>query len=170
MGRLMVATRLYLDANIFILAFENNNDISRKLLELVSLNENTKLKFLATSELTLAELMVDPVRKNNVRLIEIYDNLTIGNTLINIGTVSRDVLWHAAQLRAENSSLWLPDAIHLSTAMHFGCTYFLSADKRLRDAYSIVPNPHVLPALRAEISIALPEISILDSIIHELSS
>src|SRR5688572_24313959 len=117
MGRLMAAPRLYLDANIFILAFENNDDVARKLLELISLNENAKTHFLATSELTLAELMVDPIRKNNDRLIEIYENLTIGNALIKIGTVSRDVLWHAAQLRAENLFLRLPDAIHLSTAM-----------------------------------------------------
>ena len=165
----MVVPRLYLDANIFILAFENNDDVARKLLGLISLNENAKSHFLATSELTLAELMVDPIRKTNDRLIEIYENLTIGNALIKIGTVSRDVLWHAAQLRAENPFLRLPDAIHLSTAMHFGCTHFLSADKRLKEAYSIAPNRHVRPGLRAEISTARPEIPILDRIIRELS-
>ena len=101
----MSATRLYLDANIFILAFENKNEVSRKLFELISLNERAKRWFLTTSELTLAELMVDPIRRSDDRLVEIYENLTFGNALIEIGTVSREVLWHAAQLRAENHLL-----------------------------------------------------------------
>lgn len=166
----MAANRLYLDANIFILAFENNDEVSRKLLDLISLNENTKVRFLTTSELTLAELMVEPLRKNIERLIEIYDNLTIGNAFIHVGTVSRDVLWNAALLRAENSSLRLPDAIHLSTALHFGCAYFLSADKRLKGTYSLAADRHIPKTSAAKISIVQPDISKLDALIHEFSA
>lgn len=165
----MASIRLYLNTNVFISAFENNDDLARKLLELISLNSGAKSPFLATSEMTLAELMVDPFRKNNDRLIEVYDNLTLGNAFIKVGTVSRGVLWHAALLRAEHASLRLPDAIHLSTAMHFGCTCFQTSDTRLKESYSIASNRHTLTGLNAQISTTKPTVPVLDQIIRELA-
>jgi predicted nucleic acid-binding protein len=164
----MAAVRLYIDTNIFIYAFENNDALAKKLLQVISLNEGRKQPFLATSEIVLAELMVDPLRKGNERLVELYDNISIGNAFILVGTVTREVLWHAAQLRSEFVSLRLPDAIHLATAMHFGCTQFLTADARLKEAYSIAPNRLVPPQLAAEISIVRPEISVLDRVVAEV--
>lgn len=166
----MAAIRLYLDANIFIYAFENDDVVAKKLLELISLNSAAKPPFLVTSELALAELLVDPFRKNNERLIEIYDNLTIGNAFIMIGAVSRDVLWHAALLRAQHISLRLPDAVHISTALHFGCTHFLTADMRLKETYSIAPNRHVTSGLTAQILTARPVVPMLDQLISELAT
>ncbi|TPL05107.1 MULTISPECIES: PIN domain-containing protein [unclassified Mesorhizobium] len=164
----MAAFRLYVDTNIFIYAFENNDALARKLLQLVSLNEGRKQPFIATSEIVLAELMVDPLKKGNDSLIELYDNISIGNAFVSIGMVTREVLWHAAQLRSKFVSLRLPDAIHLSTAMHFGCAQFLTADTRLKGAYSVAPDRLVPPQLTAEISIIRPEISVLDRIITEM--
>jgi len=164
----MAAFRLYVDTNIFIYAFENNDALARKLLQLVSLNEGRKQPFIATSEIVLAELMVEPLKKGNASLIELYDNISIGNAFISIGTVTREILWHAAQLRSKFVSLRLPDAIHLSTAMHFGCPQFLTADARLKGVYSVVPDRFVPPQLTAEISIVRPEISVLDEIITEM--
>ncbi|MER8713879.1 PIN domain-containing protein [Mesorhizobium sp. M0815] len=165
----MAAVRLYVDTNIFIYAFENNDALAKKLLQLISLNDGRKQLFLATSEIVLAELMVDPLmRKNNDRLIELYDNISIGNAFISIGAITREVLWHAAQLRSEFLSLRLPDAIHLSTAMHFGCTQFLTADTRLKETYSIAPNRLVPPQMAAKISIIRPEISALDRVVAEV--
>jgi predicted nucleic acid-binding protein len=165
-----MAFRLYVDTNIFIYAFENNDALAKKLLQLISLNEGRKRPFLATSELVLAELMVDPLKKGNEPLVELYDNLSIGNAFVFIGTVTREVLWHEAQLRSQLISLRLPDAIHLSTAMHFGCTQFLTADTRLKDAYSVTPNRLVPPQLTAQISIIRPEISAVDKIIAEIDA
>jgi predicted nucleic acid-binding protein len=165
-----MAFRLYVDTNIFIYAFENNDALAKKLLQLISLNEGRKRPFLATSELVLAELMVDPLKKGNEPLVELYDNISIGNAFVSIGTVTREVLWHAAQLRSQFISLRLPDDIHLSTAMHFGCTQFLTADTRLKDAYSVTPNRLVPPQLTAQISIIRPEISAVDKIIAEIDA
>lgn len=164
----MAAVRLYVDTNIFIYAFENNDALAKKLLQVISLNEGRKQPFLATSEIVLAELMIDPLRKGNERLVELYDNISIGNAFILVGTVTREVLWHAAQLRSEFVSLRLPDAIHLATAMHFGCTQFLTADARLKETYSITPNRLVPSQLAAEISIVRPEISVLDRVVAEV--
>jgi predicted nucleic acid-binding protein len=163
----MTAFRLYLDTNIFISAFENNDSVAKKLLELFSLNEKARSHFLTTSEMTLAEVLVDPLRKGNERLVELYDNLTIGNALIHVGTVSREVLWSAAVLRAEHSALRLPDAIHLATAMLSGCSYFLTADSRLRDTYSVGSN--ILARLKTDARIAVirPELMSLERLIRE---
>lgn len=166
----MADIRLYLDANIFIYAFENNDAVARKLLEFISLNPASSPPFLATSELTLAELMVDPIRKNNDRLIEVYDNLTIGNAFIKVAPVSRDVLWHAALLRAEYASLRLPDAIHLSSAILLGCSQLLTGDMRLKETYSMAPSRHAPSLATTKISTVRPEIPTLDRLIRELTS
>jgi predicted nucleic acid-binding protein len=55
--------------------------------------------------------------------------LTTGRTL-NVLPVTRDVLMKAAQLRAANPSLKLPDAIHAATALQHGCTTFVTNDSR----------------------------------------
>jgi predicted nucleic acid-binding protein len=165
----MAANRLYLDTNIFIYAFENNDALAKKLLQLISVSESRKQRFLTTSEIALAELLVDPLRKGDERLVRLYDDISIGNAFISVGTITREVLWHAAQLRSQHASLRLPDAIHLSTAMHFGCTRFLTADARLHVSYALDAfhlNPY---KLAAQISIVRPEIPILDEIIAEFS-
>ncbi|WP_287050554.1 hypothetical protein [Mesorhizobium sp.] len=43
----MAAVRLYVDTNIFIYAFENNDALAKKLLQLISLNEGRKQPVLA---------------------------------------------------------------------------------------------------------------------------
>jgi predicted nucleic acid-binding protein len=164
----MAAARLYMDTNIFISALENNDDVSKKLLELISLNESGAKPVLMTSEIALAELVVHPLRRNDTRLLEIYDNITIGNAFISVGTVSREVLWYAAILRAEHSSLKLPDAIHLATAMLSGCKYFLTSDTRLKGTYTISPFPQAFLQVSAQTRIVRPELPILDQLLSEL--
>lgn len=165
----MAGARVYLDTNVFIYAFENNDAGARKLLELFSLNTETKPPFFATSEFTLAELMVDPFHKNDERLVDIYDNLTIGNAFVRLGTVSRDVLWNAALLRAQHASLRLPDAIHLSTAMLFDCTYFLTGDSGLKPSYTIASSRRMQPQSTGLIETIRPEIPVLNQLIREIA-
>jgi predicted nucleic acid-binding protein len=160
----MAASRLYVDTNIFIYAFENRDALAEKLLELISLNEGRERPFLAMSELVLAELMVAPLKASNATPVELYDNISIGNAFVSVAAITRDVLWHAAQLRSQVASLRLPDAIHLSTAMLLQCTHFLTADTRLKGDYSVAPSRLVPPQLTAQTSIIRPEISAIDEI------
>lgn len=166
----MAVDRLYLDTNVFIYAFENNDDLARDLVRLISLSTGRRQPFLVTSEITLAELMVDPLRRKDRRLIEIYDRISIGNAFIMVGTVSREVLWHAAQLRSEDASLRLPDAIHLATAMNFGCTRFMTADTKLRNSYAITADPLVPYELAWQSSIVRPDLGTLTGIISEITA
>lgn len=128
-----VVGRLYLDTNIFIRLGEGADDaVSRLLRDLIVSQEENGETFLCTSELTLAELLVHPYRNSDDRLIQLYDNwLTPGSTWLEVGPVARETLWYAAVLRNQYQAVKLPDAIHLSTAIGFECSHFLTGDQKL---------------------------------------
>lgn len=161
--------RLYLDANIFIYAFEHTDQKSESLRGLIAAASSPRYRFLATSELTLAEIVVVPLRNGNQRLVEIYESITIGNSFVYVGTVSRDVLWLAAALRSENRQLRLPDAIHLATAMLFGCDYFLTGDLGLSGSYSSSQTSPRVQLGKSSISVVRPEIAAIENLTAELS-
>jgi predicted nucleic acid-binding protein len=133
--------RLYLDANVFIALAEGSGPVSELLLELAG-SQKPDEGFLFTSELSLAELLVHPCRDGDERVIQLYDNWTVSSGWLTVGPVDRDTLWSAALVRAEYSTLKLPDAIHLSTAVGFQCTHFLTADKRIPDTVQIPNRRH----------------------------
>jgi predicted nucleic acid-binding protein len=161
--------RLYLDANIVIYAFENTDEISERLRSLIAAASSPQHRFLATSELTLAEIVVVPLRNGNRRLIDIYESITIGNSFVYVGTVSREVLWLAAILRSKHRQLRLPDAIHIATAMLFGCDYFLSGDLRLSGSFSIEQMSEPVQIPKASISVVRPEMPVIEKLVIELS-
>lgn len=127
----MEVGRLYLDANILIALGEGRGEIRELLIELAAQYKQGRTPFLRTSELTLAEILVGPYRENNEELIATYDGWLISGSFMDVGPVDRSVLWYAAVLRAAYQSIKLPDAIHISTAIGFGCTHMLTADIRL---------------------------------------
>lgn len=165
-----MSPRLYLDANIFIYAFENIDAVSESLKTLISTASSPSHRFLATSELSLAEIIVVPLRKGDQHLLDIYDSITIGNSFLYVGAVSRDVLWLAAVLRSENRQLRLPDAIHLATAMLLGCDYFLSGDLRLSESYSTGQASRRVQTAKPFISVIRPTVPLIEKLAVELSS
>ena len=81
-----------------------------------------------TSDLTLLEVLVRPLRDGNARLVELHRKiLTETEGLESIGIV-RDILEMAAGLRAGHR-LKTPDSIHAATAIHSGATLFLTNDR-----------------------------------------
>ena len=103
-----MARNVYLDANFIIRLVESeDNSILFVLEQAAAGNVN-----LITSELTLAEGLVGPVRESDRRLIRAYEDLfadlrvTLGNKL--------------------------PDSIHVATAIGAACGVFLSSDRRIR--------------------------------------
>lgn len=160
--------RLYLDTKDFIYAFENNDAIARGLAWLLGYSGGKRQSFLATSEITPAELLVDPLKRKDGRLVDLYGNIAFGNALVVIGAVTREILWHAALLRSDSMSLRLPDAIHLTTAMHFGCARFMTADARPKDFCSIEADSLVPCELHRQVSIIRPDIGTLVDILAEI--
>jgi predicted nucleic acid-binding protein len=159
--------RIYVDTNVFILLFEGRDELSNLLAELFLINRTGREPLLATSELTLAELLVDPYRRNDEELVQRYDNWTITNDQLTVGPVDRDVLWYAAVLRARYTSLKLPDAIHLSTAVGLRCSHVLTADKRLSDQYELTHHRYGMIKGPVRLDILRPEIEVLKRLIEE---
>ena len=101
----MEVQRLYLDANILILLGEGTGDVADLLSELAGMQLPAASPFLCTSELSLAELLVHPYRRNDDVLIQQYDNWLVSGGFMEVGPVDRSVLSYAAVLRASYRAL-----------------------------------------------------------------
>ncbi|CDN50491.1 type II toxin-antitoxin system VapC family toxin [Neorhizobium galegae] len=158
--------KIYLDTNIFILAFENNSEISTALANLLSIDHHSR-RF-ATSELTLSELLVKPYRDGNDSAIDRYEGLIQTNEWLEVLPVGRQMLWYAAILRSQNVGLKLPDSIHISTAFGAGCTHLLTADMGLKDIYEITHFRYGLTKGSSPLTVLRPDETTLSSLIESL--
>lgn len=124
---------VYIDTNVFIAGFESPIHNAKPVQDLlVALRECPRS--VVTSELTLAELLAPidspkalPANKRR----RLYFNLLIWRRLIELRPVARDILIETADLR-KVAPHKLPDAIHVVTAIHAKCAFFLSNDRRMR--------------------------------------
>ena len=82
-----------------------------------------------TSTVTLLEVLIHPLRKNNNELATEYRNILLSSKLITL-EVSNSIAERAARLRADYN-IRTPDAIQISAALDMGATYFFTNDIRL---------------------------------------
>jgi predicted nucleic acid-binding protein len=130
-------TRLYIDSNAFISAFEKSDAVSERLRELF-LRRPGQVPLLVTSILAVAELLVKPIALKRHDLIRFYEAWTTAGPHLDMIDVTRDILLRAAQIRADSPSLKLPDAIHLATAWIAGCTHLVTNDLKMKPPFPIV--------------------------------
>lgn len=124
-GRLN-GTRVYLDTNVFIYALEGHElfaEAARRVMQTVCANPANCI----TSELTLAEVLVLPIKQKNQRLTENYLEVLTGQSNVSLAPVTREILIDAAHLRS-SSRVKLPDAIHLATAIASQCRIIVTQD------------------------------------------
>ncbi len=124
-----VGDRLYLDANIFIYAVETGNKWTENLAELFEAIDDRAI-MVATSEITIAEVLTKPIAVNDAELVAIYTKLLRPKGLIEVIPVNRPVLHMAAHLRAKRN-IKLIDAIHVASAKIATNDFFLTHDVRL---------------------------------------
>jgi len=144
-------SRIYLDTNVFIAAYETRSarsDHAWWVLDAVEAGE-----FLAvTSELTLAEMLVRPLQDGDKELAARYQDIVTSSDELSVSPVDRKTLIEAAMLRSFSRSLKLPDAIHVATARLCGCDFIVSDDRRLPNLPSLKVvqlGPHALDDMRA---------------------
>ncbi len=91
-----------------------------------------------TSELTLLETLVKPLRDGDQSLINDYEKLLTA-TAVRMQSITAGILRGAARMRA-TASLKTPDAIHAATALSVGCVQFITndADYRKLNSLSVV--------------------------------
>lgn len=127
---------VYIDANVLIAAFEMSGLISDHVWQIFAAVDNDVVSAV-TSELTLAEVLPKPIAFKDNDLIRTYESLISSGGSLEVAPVDRRVLWRSAQIRAVNSRVRLPDAIHLATALERGCPAFLTSDLRMRTPLGI---------------------------------
>ena len=122
---------VYVDTQIFMYSVETHDKYWALLEDFWRKAQNEEIK-LITSELTLAEVLVVPLRQKDTQLINAYDELFSSNQ-VNMVSVSEAILREAAALRASIPKLRMPDAIHASTANLCKCDKFLTNDIGFRN-------------------------------------
>jgi predicted nucleic acid-binding protein len=126
----LIGQNVYVDANVFIYAIEGHPHFATAARALLSFIEAGFAKAI-TSEFTIAEVLVTPLRQGNVKLVSDYEGALGGDTAVELSPVTLKVLREAAQIRA-NSGQKLPDCIHVATALLGHCTFIVSQDQRLK--------------------------------------
>lgn len=122
--------KVYVDANVFIAAFEHVGAHSDHAWWIFHAIEDGEISG-ATSEMTLAEVLVKPIETSASDLVAAYQEMISSVAGFEVLPVRRDILVSAAGLRARQPSLKLPDAIHVATARATSCGYFVSDDRRM---------------------------------------
>lgn len=119
-----IAGRLvYLDVNALIYAVENVSSWGERVRPVLERIDRGEIQGM-TSELSLAETRVGPIRDRNDGMRSEYEQLLGSSSRLLVQPVSRTVLVRAAEVRAAFPPLKLPDAIHAATALLHGCTRF----------------------------------------------
>jgi predicted nucleic acid-binding protein len=94
--------------------------------------DNSKGDFLfQTSVITLLEVLVHPIRKNELQLVKQYQNILFNSPSINIIELNIEIAIKAAGFRAKYG-LKTPDSIQVATAVFVSAEYFLTNDIRLK--------------------------------------
>ena len=102
-----------------------------------------------SSELTLLEILVDPLRNGNLAIAARREALWSQNHT-HLMLITQSISREAAQLRADIPGLKTPDAIHAATALYHGCALFVTNDKGLQR----IPN---LPLVLLDDVLAAPQ-------------
>lgn len=121
--------RVYVDANPLIYSIERHADFAPMLVPLWRAAALNVIE-VVTSELTLLESLVGPLKAGNRDLAHLYE-LALQSSEIQLIPLNLDVLREAAKIRAM-SRLKTPDALHAATAMVAGCVLFVTNDDDFR--------------------------------------
>jgi predicted nucleic acid-binding protein len=154
---------VYLDTNIFIMAYEANDKFSELLSEIFAKVDGQNNARFATSELTLSEHLVRPIRENDDQAVRQYEDLIAPSDWLNVFPAGKSILIAAAALRAKNSNLKLPDAIHAK------CSHILTNDHGFKGTYSF---PKEDPASEGVVAVPIlrPDEPTLNALIKSLSA
>lgn len=94
--------------------------------------DNSKGEFLfQTSVITLLEVLVLPMRQNEIQLVEQYQNILCNSPSIDVFDLNVEIAKQAASYRAKYG-LKTPDSIQVATAIYASSDYFITNDIRLK--------------------------------------
>jgi predicted nucleic acid-binding protein len=127
----LASSLIYLDTNVFIRAVEGLDEAAAPAKTLIEILRHQRVGIAATSEITFAEVLAPTKRTDALPLHmkrRAYLDLLLWSGFLALVPVSREILIETAGLRAV-SRFKLPDAVHLVSAIHARCRFFVSADR-----------------------------------------
>lgn len=131
MGSLTVPSSglVYFDANAVIYSVEKH-PVYWPLLQPLWLAAKGKTIEIVSSDLTLMESLIAPLKSGDTTLVNTYEQL-FQQAQTRLLPITHDILREAARLRA-TTKLKTPDALHLATAQQTGCVLFVTNDAGFR--------------------------------------
>lgn len=132
MGQLTLPSSgaVYVDANALIYRIERIESYFTASAPLWDALDQGTIE-IETSELTLLEVLVKPLKDGNAALVTLFRTVLLGTAGLRCLPISLQVLETAATLRAQHG-LKTPDAIHAATALGHNSAAFVTNDAGFR--------------------------------------
>jgi uncharacterized protein len=121
----MGLTKIYLDSCIVIYFVEKHALFSAGVTIALNVLTSSQIYY---SPLVRMECLIKPLHSRDLPTQKLYEKFWLPQQLLSLPAEIFDL---AAQLRADHKSLKTPDAIHLATALYYGCDELWTNDDRL---------------------------------------
>lgn len=125
----MSGLRVYFDTNIFIYFLQNDERFIERCAPFFEAVENGEI-IGVSGDITIAELLVKPIRENDVVNIEKIKSIFGANGFFDSISHDRETMELAAHIRA-TQNLKMIDAIHAATAIRAKCSHFITHDGQI---------------------------------------
>jgi predicted nucleic acid-binding protein len=123
-------SRVYFDANPIIYFIEQNTQFTEAVTPIFEMiGDGSILAF--TSELSLTEVLIKPIRDNRIQVIQTHKELLLDPELFTLISPNQDTFLLAAELGGK-LSMRTPDAIHMACAIESKCKYFITNDRGIK--------------------------------------
>lgn len=122
-------TRLGVDTAPFIYYMEENPTYLARVAPIFLAADAGQIT-LVTSTITVAEVLIQPLRLGADNLRDEYLDLFLNSANLEIQSIDIEVARRAAELRAKYT-VRLPDALQIAAALNAGCAAFLTNDRQL---------------------------------------
>lgn len=129
-AELIGVQRLYVDSAPLIYYVEENPAYLARMRTIVSIIEITDL-VAYSSVLTLAEVLVLPLRKGDLGLVQAYKEILLAGDDYELIAVTPEIAVTAAEIRARYG-LGTPDALHVASAVATHCDALLTNDSDMK--------------------------------------
>ena len=93
-------SKLYVDTNVFIYSIEGEAK-KKKAIEYFFMSVSSKINTIVTSELTIAECLIKPIRDGNIDLENLYLDILTDDENIDLKMINLNILVLAARIRAK---------------------------------------------------------------------
>jgi uncharacterized protein len=129
-------SRVYFDVNPIIYFIEQNTQFAETVTPIFEMiGEGSIVAF--TSELSLTEILIKPIRDNRNQVIDAHKELLLDPELFTLISPNQDTFLLAAELGGK-SSMRTPDAIHMACAIESKCKYFITNDKGIKSTADVI--------------------------------